>query len=187
MTLTDTIKQIGKKAATPLFYVSDNGAKQIKEYRFDFSDLDDYTSIDITKSEKFKELFDDIKQITGPALYYFEILSDHSPSVIVSNLRAYSATENSKAVPATKKNIAESKVLYVGKVKRNMWGRLVQHLGFYPVRLTQGLQLYYWGKALSLRVKLTVLEFEPDMINLMGVLENELAAQLKPILGKHKQ
>jgi hypothetical protein len=27
---------------------------------------------------------------------------------------------------------------------------------------------------------------EPEMINLMEVIENDLAKQLKPILGKHK-
>lgn len=187
MALTNTIKQIGKKTAASLYNVSENGAKQIKEFKFDFTDLDDYNSIDITQSEKFKSLFDDIKQITGPAIYIFEILSDHSPSIIVSALNAYSATEDAKAVPAIKKNISESKILYIGKVKRNMWGRLVQHLGFYPIRLTQGLQFFYWAKGISLSAKLTILEFEPEMANLMGVIEGELAAQLKPILGKHKQ
>lgn len=187
MTLNETIKQIGKKAASPLYFVSDNGAKQIREYTFDCSELEDYSYVDITKSEKYKPQFDDIKLISGPALYYFEILSEHSPTIIVSSLSRYSATENSKAIPAIKKKFADSKILYVGKVKRHMLGRLIQHLGFYKVRGTQGLQLFHWARELSLSIKLTVLEFEPEMINLMGVLENELAAEFKPILGKHKQ
>lgn len=186
MTLNDTIKQIGKDAAKPFFHVSDVGAKQIKEFLINCPELDDYNNIDITKSEKYKQLFDDIKQIKGPVLYFFEILSDQTPQTIVDKLNNYSATINSKAVPAIKKNFADSKILYVGKVKRHMWGRLIQHLGFYKVRLTQGLQLFHWAKEISLSVRLTILEFEPEMINLMGVLENELAANIKPILGKHK-
>lgn len=187
MTLNNTIKQIGKRTSIPLLKVSDNGSKNIKEFYIDCSTLEDFNSVDITKSEKHKLLFDDIKKITGPSLYYFEILSDHAADNIVSKLQAYSKTENAKAVPATKKNFASSKILYVGKVKRHMWGRLIQHLGFYKVRFTQGLQLFHWAKDLSLSLKLTVLEFEPEMANLMTVLESELANELKPILGKHKQ
>ena len=67
-----------------------------------------------------------------------------------------------------------------------MFGRFIQHLGFHKAKSTQGLQLFYWAKNLSLSLKLTMLEFEPDMINLMTVLENEVANELKPIIGKHK-
>jgi hypothetical protein len=59
-------------------------------------------------------------------------------------------------------------------------------LGYYKVQRTQGLQLYYWTKELNLNLKLVVFEFEGEMINLMEVLENDLAKHIKPILGKHK-
>ena len=85
-----------------------------------------------------------------------------------------------------KKSINDSRILYVGKVKRHFWGRLIQHLGYYKVNRTQGLQLYYWAKELNLNLKVTVIEFEPEMIDLMEVLESALAKKLKPILGKHK-
>jgi hypothetical protein len=186
MKLNDTIKQISKDTAATFFSVATNGSKKIKEFIINCSDLDDYNNVDIRDSKKYKLLFNDIQQMTGPTLYYFEILSNHSSYDIVSSIQKYSATKNAKTVPAIKKQLTESKVLYVGKVKRNMWGRLIQHLGFYKVERTQGLQLFYWAKKLSLTVKITVVEFEPDMANLIGVLENELAAKLKPILGKHK-
>ncbi|WP_317900063.1 Arm DNA-binding domain-containing protein [Aurantibacillus circumpalustris] len=99
----------------------------------------------------------------------------------------YIKSPNSKAVPAIKKNFSSSKILYVGKVKRHVWGRLIQHLGFYKVKRTQGLQLFYWATPLSIKLKFVVMEFEPEMAALMGILENELAEILKPILGKHKQ
>jgi hypothetical protein len=188
ITINNTIKQISEKAALSLSNVAHNGFKQIKEYSFDCSELDDFRDLDITESEKYKQLFDDLKKITGPALYYFEVLSDHSTSIIVSRLQVYSDTEHSRACPpaTSKNNFVDNKILYVGKVKRYMSGRFIQHLGFHKAKSTQGLQLFHWAKDLSLSLKLTVLEFEPNMINLMTVLENEVASELKPILGKHK-
>ena len=186
MELNETIKEICKNTTKPLLNVSAVGAKQIREYYIDCSDLEDYNLIDIRNSVRYEPLFKDIKEISGPTLYYFEIISNHSSIEIVNGIREYSLTENSKSIPAIKAKFPDSQILYVGKVKKHMWGRLIQHLGFYKVQFTQGLQLFYWAKDLSLSLKLTVLEFEPEMVNLMEVLENEIAKELKPILGKHK-
>lgn len=119
-------------------------------------------------------------------MYYFEITSDNLTSDVINRVKEYSISENSKSIPAIKSTIVESKILYIGKVKRHFWGRFIQHLGYYKVNRTQGLQLFYWAKELNLNLKLTVFEFESEMINLMEVLENDLAKHLKPILGKHK-
>ncbi|MBF4515466.1 hypothetical protein IRZ71_03895 [Flavobacterium sp. ANB] len=184
--MESTIKEISKNAVTPLLNVSKNGAKRIKEFYIDCSTLEDYNYNDIRESEKHKLLYKELKEMDGPCLYFFEIISNNLSSEIINKIREYSISENAKSIPAIKKNIPESKILYVGKVKRHFWGRLVQHLGFYKVNRTQGLQLFYWSKELHLNIKVTVFEFEPEMINLMEVLENELAKKLKPILGKHK-
>jgi len=148
--------------------------------------LEDYNHVDIRESEKHKKLYEELKEMNGPCLYYFEILSDNLTSDIIGKIKEYSDTENSKVIPAIKKAIPESKILYVGKVKRHFWGRLVQHLGFYKVNRTQGIQLFYCSKQLNLNIKVKVFEFEPEMIDLMEVLENGLAKKIKPILGKHR-
>lgn len=180
------IKEVSGNAVISLQYVSKNGAKNTKEFYINCSELEDYNLSNITNSEKHNKMFTELRELVGPCLYYFEIISDNLTSEIVNKIKEYSNTENSKSIPAIKKTIVESKILYVGKVKRHFWGRLIQHLGYYKVNRTQGLQLFYWAKELNLNLKLTVFEFEPEMINLMEVLENELAKQLKPILGKHK-
>ena len=90
-------------------------------------------------------------------------------------------------MPAFRKSIdTTSKVLYVGKVKRHLMGRVIQHLGFYKVERTQGLQLFHWAPKQDLQLKLTVYEFGADMIDLVPLLENATAHQLKPLIGKHR-
>lgn len=184
--MNNQIKEIAKNAMFPLQNVSKNGAKNIKEFHFSCSELEDFNHIDITKSEKYSKIFDEMKEMVDPCAYYFEIQTNHLTEEIIASIRKYSESENSKSIPAIKKTIPESKILYVGKVKRHFFGRFIQHLGFYKVNKTQGLQLFYWAKELGIDLKLTVMEFEPEMINLMEVVENDLAKQLKPILGKHK-
>ena len=184
--MENTIKEISEKAIIPLQNVAKNGVKQKKEFFINCSDLEDFNHIDITNSERHKTMFSELKELSGPCLYYFEIVSDNLTSTIIEKIKEYSITENSKSIPAIKSKIPESKILYVGKVKRHFWGRLIQHLGYYKVQRTQGLQLYYWTKELNLNLKLVVFEFEGEMINLMEVLENDLAKHIKPILGKHK-
>lgn len=184
--MEEIIKEISRNAISPFQNIAENGVKNTKEFILNCEELEDFNFIDITLSEKYNGMFSELKNLSGPCLYYFEILSENSSSEIVEKIREYSTTENSKSIPAIKKSIPESKILYVGKVKRHFWGRLIQHLGYYKVNRTQGLQLYYWTKELNLNLKLVVYEFEPEMINLMEVLESDLAKHLKPILGKHK-
>lgn len=184
--MEEIIKEISKKAISPFQHIAEKGTKNTKEFHLNCTDLEDFNYNDITLSEKYTEMFSELKNLSGPCLYYFEILSENLSSEIVDKIKEYSNTENSKSIPAIKKTIPESKILYVGKVKRHFWGRLIQHLGYYKVNRTQGLQLYYWTKELNLNLKLVVYEFEPNMTNLMEVLENDLAKHLKPILGKHK-
>lgn len=186
MTPSDLVKEVSEKCAQSFLHVSKIGAKKIQEFTIDCELLEDYNDNDITKSEKYYQLFKDLRQLSGPCLYYFTIISEHSTQDLVNSIVEYSITENSKSTPAIKKNIPESKILYVGKVKRYFWGRVIQHLGFYSTPRTQGLQLYYWTRANKLKLKLTVLEFESDMSDLLTILEIELAKQLKPIIGKHR-
>ncbi|WP_217605211.1 hypothetical protein [Chitinophaga sp. GbtcB8] len=165
-------------------------AKGVKnEYSFDIncSDLEDFNFIDIRQAEKFKKIFDRLKEMNGPALYRFEIISDTEGLRVIEALNSYKASTERKATPALKSKIDHSsKILYVGKVKGFFWGRLIQHLGFFKVKATQGLQLFYWAKGLPLHLRVNVLEFDSNMAELMSVLEYSLAQKLNPLIGKHK-
>lgn len=180
------IKNISKRASASLQNVYINGAKKTVEFQIDCTDLEDYNQIDIRQSENYREMFAELQTLSGPCLYFFEITSDNKSIEIIEKIKEYSAKENSKKTPAMRSRIIESKILYVGKVKRSFWGRLIQHLGYFKTPQTQGLQLFYWAREINLNLKLTVFEFESEMINLMEVLENDLARHLNPILGKHK-
>jgi hypothetical protein len=184
--MNELIKDIAKSALNPLKKVSEVGATKISEFDIECGSLEDYNNCDIRKSPWFETLFIELQKFQGPCLYFFTITSKQSATQIVERIRAYSSTENSKSIPAIKKQFSQSNILYVGKVKRDFYGRVIQHLGYYKVNQTQGLQLFYWAQDLNLCIKLTVLEFDTEMMNLMEVLENGLAKELKPILGKHK-
>lgn len=80
---------------------------------------------------------------------------------------------------------ATSNYLYVGKVKKNFYSRIVQHLGYFKTAATQGLQLCHWGNNLSLKLKLHVIEFNRDMEDMMPAIEQHFAQVLKPLVGKH--
>lgn len=79
----------------------------------------------------------------------------------------------------------ESDCLYVGKVKKTIWGIIIQHLGYYKVKQTQGLQLFHWAKGLNLILEIHMYEFEENIEELISIFEIELAKEKKPIIGKH--
>jgi hypothetical protein len=103
-------------------------------------------------------------------LYWFEVVSPHTSEVILETFKAYSKSPNCKAVPAIKSQPSHgTKILYVGKVKTQFWGRLITHLGFFKTQRTQGLQLFHWGKELGLQLRVHLYEFEDAMSSLMPI------------------
>ena len=170
-----------------LEHVRTNGVKKEYSFTIDCSDLDDYNYVDIRNSDKFKSIFDELKNVTGPTLYWIEIVSDTDTKKIIEAINNYKASEKPKATPALKSNIDyNTKTLYVGKVKGTFWGRLIQHLGFFKVNATQGLQLFYWTKHLSLTLRFNILEFDNNMADTMTIIEYAFAGRLHPLIGKHK-
>ncbi|MNS47110.1 hypothetical protein D3C72_796280 [compost metagenome] len=164
-----------------------SGVKSEFSFNIKSTDLEDFNSTDIRNSAKFVELFDQLKCITGPVLYWIEIISDIERGDIVSALKQYKELNTSKATPALKSTIDyNSTILYVGKVKGTFWGRLIQHMGYFKNTKTQGLQLYHWSTDLPLTLTFHVLEFEPEMANLMSIIEYAFAQEFKPLIGKHK-
>ena len=127
--MDENLKKFIDQSIKSLEFIKNHGAKEYS-YDFDCSELDNqYLTVDITKSEAYKKKFDSLKEIKGPAVYWFEITSNTNQSDLVNALEDYSRKDNHRAVPVIKKTYcATSNYLYVGKVKKNFYSRIVQHL-----------------------------------------------------------
>lgn len=184
--MNNLIRDTTNKLKESLSIVENNGPKTYFQHDFDCSFFQDWNLSDIRYSKEHSDVFDKLGAITGPVVYWFEIISPTTSEVIRKIISDYKYSEGAKSVPALKKKfLKESRVLYVGKVKRNFWGRVIQHLGYYHVKRTQGLQLYHWAKDLGLQVRLHAYEFEPEMEDLVSIFELDFARSLRPITGKH--
>lgn len=145
---------------------------------------------DIRKSEQLKDVFDELKQIKNPVLYWFEIDDTQINAEAVRKLYIeHLAKKSNRAISSFKKKLPDSntKTLYVGKVKTGFWGRLITHLGYHKSTQTASLQLYHWYKVNEglPSLKLNYIVYEREMEDLISVLELDLARELKPILGKY--
>lgn len=186
MNYSKIIQEIVQKETANLKHIADVGCTAIHNFEINCSKLEDYNSYDIRESPEYEEFFRRLTEITNPVLYIFEIVSDTTSKNIVDGITDYALTENSKKIPAIKRNYPDNKVLYVGKSQKVLWGRIIIHLGFYQKQGTQGLQLFYWAKQLNLVLNLKVLEFERESDSLLPLLERNMAARLKPILGLYQ-
>ena len=148
-----------------------------------------YFDNDIRKSEQLKETFEKLKLIKNPVLYWFEIdetkiKADKIRRMYVDHL----AKKSNRAISSYKKIFDEnSKTLYVGKVKKEFWGRLITHLGYHTNAKTAGLQLFHWYNVTEGLpcLKLNYIVYEREMEDLISILELDLARELKPILGRY--
>ncbi|ENA1795743.1 hypothetical protein ABF176_002596, partial [Flavobacterium psychrophilum] len=89
-------------------------------------------------------------------------------------------------LPAIYKTRLETNILYLGKSKNCLWGRLITHLGYHQNRGYQGLMLSKWTKELNLKLTFNYCEFDPKMDEIISLYELKLSQQLKPLIGKHK-
>lgn len=187
MTNLEYLQEFASETITNLEKIHSNGVLKELSFTIHCKDLEDYNHEDIRKCEKYKDMFRQLEEFDGPTLYWFDIVSNTESRKIVDAIKEYKERIDAKATPALKKRINyNSRILYVGKVKNAFWGRLIQHLGFYKVDQTQGLQLFYWAKELSLSLRVNVFVFEKDMENIMPIFEYAFAKRLQPIIGKHQ-
>lgn len=164
---------------------------EIKTFQIDCSKLKEFLNEDIRDSNDFREIFKKLHVIKGPCVYWYQVMApDITAKEIFSSFILYkNNSDRNRAVPAinTESSIDfNSRYLYVGKAKRDFYGRVMQHLGCHKYARNQGLQLYYWAKELNLQLELFVIEFDPSMEDLLPVIELAVAKELKPIIGKHK-
>jgi len=134
----------------------------------------------------FKELRNK-KYADLPAIYIFKINSDINSNTIINAIDSISSNELN--VPAHYKYPKNNGILYVGKVKRCAWGRLIQHLGYHTDSKSHGLQIQHWANKISepLNLTYTVMFFEKEISDYLEVIESAIAKTTiyKPIIGKH--
>ncbi len=131
-------------------------------------------------------LFNHIPPKQTPCLYYFEILEGDHQKLLDTYRRYREKPEPWRAVATLKKRPpVESTTLYVGKVKTDVGGRFVVHLGYYHVPRTAGLQLVCWSKNLGIKLRLHVFAFPVAMQTYISSLELGFARSLRPMIGKH--
>lgn len=160
---------------------------KIESININCIELENYLDNDIRDSNQFREIFKQLLSIKNPVLYWFEIISPTTPIEIYEALENYKRKPNRRIIPVFKqKAVIESKILYVGKAKRDFWVRVIAHLGYIQGDRSHGLQLYHWAKELNLNLKLHFCEFNNDMQDFIPLLEFSFASQYHPVIGKHK-
>ncbi len=133
-----------------------------------------------------------LKDNKNPTLYWYELESSKNNIAIRKDFENYREetkrhNANYRNTSSFKKSICqESNVLYVGKVEKGFWGRLVTHLGYNKSVKTAGMQLFHWyDPNVHGNIKLNYIEFSPEMKHLIIILEKKLAKELKPLIGRY--
>lgn len=185
-------QQIIDNKDTDLFKISTFNTK-------DLPDHDKYET-HINCVPEFSHLFEKLDTIEkNNCLYWFELDSIEKASeinILLDNYRLKKGTDGFKTVPATNKNHT-SKILYVG-IRRggfvtrektlkltNITGRMIQHLGYYHSKGTQGLQLYEYAKGEDFNITLKVVQFDNIENAYLNIIEKMVAKKLEPLTGRH--
>lgn len=116
-------------------------------------------------------------------LYIFEYSNDET-DYIIKELALYRAKEE-RSVSAIKDDPNQKgNILYIGKVKNELGGRLSTHFGFANSK-TGGLQLQHWLKK-EMILKVHIFAFDKELDDFVNPLELYLSKKLNPLIGKSK-
>lgn len=160
---------------------------EVITYDLDCTNLTDFGNKPI-QCEKTLKFIDEIeRQNDLPAVYWFEIISDHTAKELYDSVIDLKKISD-RNMPAHKKGFSKwtSRILYVGKVKQNLAGRMLLHFGYNIKPSVQGLQLCHWPNKEGLNLRLNVIYLPKNLDVLAGIFELQLAKHLTPIIGKHK-
>lgn len=150
-------------------------------------ELKDYLTENITKSKLYGMTLQQLKEVAGPTIYWVEIKTELSTEEILEAFKKYRFSRDARNTPTCKwRTNCSGNILYVGKVQRDFWGRVIQHLGFSSSPQTQGLQLFHWIKGYSAEVTFHYREFIDGLEPLIGAVEYNVAKEMNPILGTHR-
>ena len=117
------------------------------------------------------------------AIYYFKIVSTHSPSAIFDLIKEHKKNPNTNCPKIDKHRDLQSKYLYCGSVKKDIHTRFKQHIGFGSEK-TYTLKLLDWATATNLELRFYYGLIKPEYKEYTELLESCLAEKIKPLVGK---
>ena len=150
----------------------------------------DFHNNNILDDSYFKHRFEEIiKHQDNPAIYWFEFdTKKNSSEKILSIFETFKKKHPERNTPAIYKYLKDpnTSVLYLGKSKNILWGRLIQHLGFHSNPASQGLLLSEWANDIDLKLVFKFIVFNKEMVDLISFYEFKLSQIINPLIGKHK-
>ncbi len=138
-------------------------------------------TIEELKAKKVLDIFEKNKK--QPAIYFFEITSEHRGKDIVDALQLYKDMKIRSCPKIDKKRDLKTKYLYCGSRKEELHGRFIQHLGFGSEK-TYALQLFHWAKSENLKLEFHYAWLDPLYKEFTELIESSLAEKIKPLVGK---
>lgn len=146
--------------------------------------------IDYFYSELHKLDNDHFKINECACLYIFEIEKECLNIDVANEYRKFRDNpdfiERNKSSIKGKSDTSKSgNILYIGKVKSNIGGRLSTHFGYAHPK-TGGLQLRFWGSKIELQLKVHIVCFKKELDDFINPLELVITKQLQPIIGNTK-
>ena len=171
--------------------------KNAEKFSFDLRELPDLSSgsVSIREPGPLKIFFEKLDKKTEDCLYWFEVddieMGNHLQKLL-NEKRSY-LKEIGRKVPIKSKYV-DSNILYVGARHggltvrynlSNLSARIREHLGYYKVGTSQGLQLAHWARNVDCKVILNVVEFDNLPEEYLTMIEKIVAYKLKPLCGIH--
>ena len=175
--------------------------KEIYHFKFNTNQL---TKHKIWEDDFFRKMFEELNSKVNHCLYWFSVNDEKTGNLLkelLDNQRDV-LKSNGRTIPAINKNV-DSNILYVGVRKggfrkytiknrkrvpaplSSIAGRIIQHLGYYDVGTTQGLQLNYWVNNIEIDVTLNIIEYPNLQDEFLYIIEKLYAIKLRPVFGKH--
>jgi hypothetical protein len=186
--MEEKIKEISTEFINAISEYTENQIK-ILSFEIDCNELQkDFGNQHICDSPYFIKNFNELKLIEKkPTIYWFEFDGQtHNCESLYIFFKEHKENFGNSNLPAIYKQFRDTNVLYLGKSKTYLWGRLLQHLGFHDDTHSQGLILKDWTSELNIKLTFKYIVFNEKMSDLITMYELKLAQQMKPLIGKHR-
>ncbi|MCU0433295.1 MAG: hypothetical protein MUC87_07575 [Bacteroidia bacterium] len=120
----------------------------------------------------------------NPCVYRIVWRNNLSQDDILKEFINYKNRKERKTSAVKKNPQAFEQTLYVGKVEKDVCGRIMTHLGYYYNSETAGLQLVGWAKGINLQIAFHIWSFEQGMKDYVGLFERSLDKAYPSLIGK---
>ena len=176
--------ETAERYSTLFRHIAEIGIVKEMSFEIDIKDFENKyrDKKDVRHAAPFKQMFDALTEVDNlPCLYRWEITSPYNEDDIKQ-----AVGELQKFTPRVlKKAKATYNTLYVGKVKKSIVGRIIQHLGYHRNPASHGLQLNDWAKPMNLHFRLHIIVLSDEVIPVEEIFETELAHKYVPLIGIH--